>query len=33
MKDPRLTKMMVDQPMPFDVKRMPYGGFTTIVEA
>jgi uncharacterized protein YbaA (DUF1428 family) len=32
MKDPRLVKMM-DHPMPFDVKRMLYGGFTTIVEA
>jgi len=31
MKDPRLAKMM-DQPMPFDVKRMLYGGFKTIVE-
>ena len=32
MKDPRLVKMM-DQTMPFDVKRMLYGGFKTIVEA
>jgi len=32
MKDPRLLKMM-DQPMPFDAKRMLYGGFKTIVEA
>ncbi len=32
MKDPRLVKMM-DQPMPFDVKRMLYGGFKMIVEA
>ena len=32
MKDPRLVKMM-DQPMPFDWKRMLYGGFKTIVEA
>jgi len=32
MKDPRLDKMM-NQPMPFDVKRMLYGGFKTIVEA
>ena len=32
MKDPRLAKMM-NQPMPFDVKRMLYGGFKTIVEA
>ena len=32
MKDPRLAKLM-NQPMPFDVKRMLYGGFKTIVEA
>jgi uncharacterized protein YbaA (DUF1428 family) len=32
MEDPRLMKMM-DQPMPFDWKRMLYGGFKTIVEA
>ena len=32
MKDPRLVKMM-DQPMPFDAKRMLYGGFKMIVEA
>ena len=32
MKDSRLVKMM-DQPMPFDCKRMLYGGFKTIVEA
>jgi len=32
MKDPRLVKMM-EQPMPFDAKRMLYGGFKTIVEA
>ncbi len=32
MKDPRLAKMM-DEPMPFDAKRMLYGGFKTIVEA
>jgi uncharacterized protein YbaA (DUF1428 family) len=32
MKDSRLAKLM-DQPMPFDAKRMLYGGFTTIVEA
>ena len=30
MKDPRLAKMKT---MPFDVKRMMYGGFKTIVEA
>jgi uncharacterized protein YbaA (DUF1428 family) len=32
MKDARLMEMM-DQPMPFDAKRMLYGGFKTIVEA
>jgi uncharacterized protein YbaA (DUF1428 family) len=32
MKDPRLAKLM-KSPMPFDVKRMLYGGFKTIVEA
>ncbi len=32
MKDPRLAKMM-GQAMPFDAKRMLYGGFKTIVEA
>lgn len=31
MKDPRLASM--GKEMPFDVKRMNYGGFTTIVEA
>jgi uncharacterized protein YbaA (DUF1428 family) len=30
MKDPRITKMMND-PMPFDAKRMLYGGFKAIV--
>ena len=33
MKDPRLAKMMDPKAMPFDVKRMLYGGFKTIVEA
>lgn len=33
MKDPRLAKMMNANAMPFDVKRMMYGGFKTIVEA
>ena len=33
MKDPRIAKMMGSKPMPFDVKRMLYGGFKTIVEA
>ena len=31
MKDPRMEKMM-NEPMPFDVKRMSYGGFTVIVD-
>jgi uncharacterized protein YbaA (DUF1428 family) len=33
MKDPRLAKMMDPKRMPFDGKRMIYGGFKTIVEA
>jgi uncharacterized protein YbaA (DUF1428 family) len=32
MKDPRLAKMM-NAKMPFDFKRMAYGGFKVIVEA
>jgi len=33
MKDPRLNEMMKPgAPMPFDVKRMVYGGFKAIVE-
>jgi uncharacterized protein YbaA (DUF1428 family) len=32
MKDPRLAKMMDSKTMPFDVKRMMYGGFKSIVE-
>ena len=31
MKDPRITKSM-KEPMPFDVKRMAYGGFRVIVD-
>jgi uncharacterized protein YbaA (DUF1428 family) len=31
MKDPRLAKMMEGQDMPFDVKRMAYGGFKVFV--
>jgi len=31
MKDPRIAKMMDGQAMPFDVKRMLYGGFKTLV--
>jgi uncharacterized protein YbaA (DUF1428 family) len=33
MKDPRLTAMMGNNAMPFDVKRMLYGGFKVIVDA
>ena len=34
MKDPRIAAMMPDKmPMPFDYKRMCYGGFKTLVEA
>ena len=32
MKDPRLAKMMDPKNMPFDSKRMSYGGFNVIVE-
>ena len=32
MKDPRLAKMMQPGAMPFDMKRMVYGGFKTIVD-
>ena len=32
MKDPRLAKMMNPKKMPFDGKRMFWGGFSTIVE-
>ena len=32
MKDPRLTEMMDPKEMPFDGKRMIYGGFETLVE-
>src|SRR5215217_519405 len=31
MKDPRLAEMMGDAPMPFDAKRMLFGGFKVIV--
>jgi uncharacterized protein YbaA (DUF1428 family) len=31
MKDPRIAAMMNGKKMPFDVKRMAYGGFKTIV--
>ena len=33
MKDPRLAKMMDMKTMPFDSKRMVYGGFKVMVEA
>jgi uncharacterized protein YbaA (DUF1428 family) len=33
MKDPRLGQGMEGKEMPFDMKRMYYGGFKTIVEA
>jgi uncharacterized protein YbaA (DUF1428 family) len=33
MKDPRLASMMGDRKMPFDVKRMVYGGFRFMVDA
>jgi uncharacterized protein YbaA (DUF1428 family) len=33
MKDPRMAKMMNDRAMPFDVKRMAYGGFKVLVDA
>jgi uncharacterized protein YbaA (DUF1428 family) len=33
MKDPRLAASMKGQPMPFDMKRMAYGGFQVLVDA
>jgi uncharacterized protein YbaA (DUF1428 family) len=33
MKDPRMAKMMESKSMPFDVKRMVYGGFKILVDA
>jgi uncharacterized protein YbaA (DUF1428 family) len=33
MKDPRLAKMMDPKSMPFDAKRMAYGGFEVLVVA
>ena len=33
MKDPRLNKMMDMKSMPFDSKRMVYGGFKVIVDS
>jgi len=32
MADPRLERMMNGKPMPFDVKRMLYGGFEVLVD-
>jgi uncharacterized protein YbaA (DUF1428 family) len=32
MADPRMNEMMNDKAMPFDVKRMSYGGFEVIVD-
>lgn len=32
MKDPRLTESMDSKSMPFDIKRMVYGGFTVLVD-
>jgi len=32
MKDPRLAKQMENASMPFDVKRMVYGGFKVLVD-
>lgn len=33
MKDPRLIRMMKSKAMPFDSKRMAYGGFKVMVDA
>jgi uncharacterized protein YbaA (DUF1428 family) len=33
MKDPRMAAMMEGKDMPFDMQRMIYGGFTTMVDA
>jgi uncharacterized protein YbaA (DUF1428 family) len=33
MKDPRLTDSMDEKTMPFDAKRMVYGGFNVLVDA
>jgi uncharacterized protein YbaA (DUF1428 family) len=32
-KDPRMAKMTEGKPMPFDIKRMVYGGFSVLVDA
>lgn len=33
MKDPRLADTMTPEAMPFDVKRMAYGGFKVLIDA
>ncbi|MGH6791357.1 MAG: DUF1428 family protein, partial [Methyloceanibacter sp.] len=33
MKDPRLAKMMKGEDVPFDAKRMIFGGFKVLVDA
>jgi len=33
MQDPEMNKMMGNSPMPFDLKRMTYGGFKFLVDA
>lgn len=33
MKDPRIAKMMDMKAMPFDYKRMAWGGFKVLVDA
>ena len=33
MKDPRIARMMEGKAMPFDVRRMAYGGFQVLVDA
>jgi uncharacterized protein YbaA (DUF1428 family) len=33
MKDPRIKAMCDEKSMPFDVKRMAYGGFTVMIDA
>ncbi|MBA3685888.1 MAG: DUF1428 domain-containing protein [Planctomycetes bacterium] len=32
MRDPRMAKMMAKQDMPFDCRRMAYGGFSVLVD-
>jgi len=32
MKDPRMVTMMEPKSMPFDLKRMVYGGFKVVVD-